>query len=281
VALSGGRMLGAVATERGVWVSEAGSSGRFAAARRISANRAVPVSMDAVGLGGNGVAVAWTAASGNYTGAVAPTKIWIAQGSGKSAPTKAKVAITVPSGHRVDQVALARGKSGPTLGWIESWYDQRGAYHSRVEVSDIGSGKPSPRPLSPDGRIASGLSLASDAAGDEGAVWESCKVGAACTVQGAGRPAGSSFSGTKTLGGIDPDQQPSLAMAPTGQVLAGWAKGGHPVASVGFGKPTVLSKTTYAYAVTVAYGPRKAALAAWDQGTLNPSVVAAEYRAGG
>jgi hypothetical protein len=278
--LAGGRMVAAVATERGVWVSQSSKSDQFAGVHRISPNKAVPVSMDAAWLGGAGSAVAWTAASGNYTGAIMPTRIWVAQGTASHAPSGAKVKITVPSGHRIDQVALGSGKSGPTVAWIESWYDPMGAYHSRVEVSDIGSGKPSPRPLSPDGRIASGLSLVSDADGDQGAVWESCKVGGTCTVQGAGRPSGSSFSGLKTLGAIDPGQQPSLAMSPSGQLLAGWTRGGHPVASIGFGKATVLSKTTYAYAVNVAYGPRRTALAAWDQGTLNPSVVAAEYRAG-
>ncbi len=99
-------------------------------------------------------------------------------------------------------------------------------------------------------------------------------------MQGAGRAAGGSFSGARTLGSIDPTQQPSLAISPSGQLIAGWTQGGRPMASVGFGKPQALSSTTYAYAVTVAYGPKHVALATWDQGTLNPSVVAAAYRAG-
>ena len=118
-----------------------------------------------------------------------------------------------------------------------------------------------------------------DASGDQGAVWESCTAAGSCMVQGAGRPAGGRFSGVKTLGPIDPTQQPSLAISPSGQLVAGWARGGHPVASVGFGKSKVLSRTIYAYAVSVAYGPKHVALAAWDQGTLNPSVVASAYRA--
>jgi hypothetical protein len=277
--LAGGRMMAAVATERGVWVAQSVRSDRFARDRRVSPNRQAPVSMDAAWLGGGDSAVAWSAGSGNVTGATVPTRIWVANGSATHAPSGAKVAITVPSGHRIDQVALARAHSGATLAWIESWYDKRGAYHARVMVSDIGP-HPSPRPLSSSARIASGLSLAGDASGDQGAVWESCTSGGACTVQGAGRPAGGKFSGAKTLGGIDPTQQPSLAIAPSGQLVAGWALRGHPVASVGFGKPKVLSRTTYAYAVTVAYGPKHVALAAWDQGTLHPSVVAAAYHAG-
>jgi hypothetical protein len=275
--LAGGRMMAAIATERGVWVSQSVASNRFAGDVRISPNRQVPVSMDAAWLGGQSSAVAWSAGSGNVTGATVPTRIWVATGSAKHAPDHAKVAITVPSGHRIDQVALARGLSGPTLAWIESWYDKRGAYHSRVMVSDVGK-HPSPRPLSPAGRIAAGLSLAGDGSGDQGAVWESCTAAGSCTVQGAGRPAGGTFSGVKTLGAIDPTQQPSLAISPSGQLAVGWARGGHPVASVGFGKAKVLSRTTYAYAVTVAYGPRHVALETWDQGTLNPSVVASAYR---
>jgi hypothetical protein len=276
--LAGGRMLAAVATERGVWVSQSVASNRFVGDQRISPNRQLPVSMDAASLGGSGSVVAWSAGSGNVAGATVPSRIWVADGTAKHAPAHAKVAVTVPSGHRIDQVALARAHSGATLAWIESWYDKRGAYHARVMTSDIGS-HPSPRPLSPAGRIASGLSLAGDASGDQGTVWESCTAGGSCTVQGAGRPAGGRFSGLKTLGAIDPTQQPSLAIAPSGQLLAGWARGGHPVASVGFGRVTALSETTYAYAVTVAYGPKHVALASWDQGTLNPSVVASAYRA--
>jgi hypothetical protein len=274
VTLAGGRMLAAIATERGVWVSQSAKSDQFGAQ-----------SMDAAWLGKDDSVVAWTAGSGNVAGATVPRQILIAEGSSGGAPKRAHVAITVPPGHRVDQLSAAGSAKGATLAWIESWYDKRGAYHSQVEVADVGDigshppPHPSVRALSPSGRIASGLTLVADTAGDQGATWESCTSAGACTVQGAGRAAGGSFSGAHTLGPIDPSQQPSLAISPSGQLIAGWEQGGHPVASVGFGKPQVLSSTTYAYAVTVAYGPRRAALATWDQGTLNPSVVAVAYRA--
>jgi hypothetical protein len=277
--LAGGRMLAAIATERGVWVSQSAKADQFGGQRRISPSGQVPVSMDAAWLGGGSSVVAWTAGSGNVTGATVPRQIFVAQGSSSGAPKGAHVAITVPSGHRIDQLSVARGANGATLAWIESWYDGRGAYHSRVEVADVGA-HPSARALSPDGRIASGLTLVADPAGDQGATWESCTTAGSCTVQGAGRPAGGSFSGAHTLGSIDPTQQPSLAISPGGQLIAGWEQGGHPIASVGFGKPQVLSSTTYAYAVTVAYGPKHVALATWDQGTLNPSLVATAYAAG-
>jgi hypothetical protein len=279
VTLAGGRMLAAIATERGVWVSQSANSDQFGAQHRISSNGQVPVSMDAAWLGKDNSVVGWTAGSGNVTGATTPRQILVAEGSGAGAPKGAHVVITVPSGHRVDQLSVARSANGATLAWVESWYDGRGTYHSRVEVADVGS-HPSVRTLSPDGRIASGLTLVSDPAGDQGATWESCTTAGSCTVQGAGRPAGGSFSGTRTLGSIDPTQQPSLAISPGGQLIVGWEQGGHPLASVGFGKPQVLSSTTYAYAVAVAYGPKRVALVTWDQGTLNPSVVAAAYAAG-
>jgi hypothetical protein len=68
-------------------------------------------------------------------------------------------------------------------------------------------------------------------------------------------------------------------------VSVGWVRGGHPVAAVGaassgrFGSARVLSASTFALDLTVAFGPRREALVAWTQGTLNPSVVAAAYRA--
>ncbi len=44
-----------------------------------------------------------------------------------------------------------------------------------------------------------------------------------------------------------------------------------------FGGPVTLSSTTFALDLTVAFGAGGAGLAAWTQGTLNPSVVGAAY----
>jgi hypothetical protein len=183
----------------------------------------------------------------------------------------------VPAGHRIDELAVARHGNGSTLAWIESWYDKKGAYHSRAEAADLAK-HPHARALSPDNRLASGLTFDDDPAGDQGAAWESCTTSDACTVQPAGRPAKGSFGSARTLGAIDAYQSPSLTVSPKGQVVIGWVRGGHPVASVGFGSPSVLSSTTFASDTTVAFGPKNVALAAWIQGTLNPSVVAAAYR---
>ncbi|MGH2859002.1 MAG: hypothetical protein ACRDMJ_16125, partial [Solirubrobacteraceae bacterium] len=84
----------------------------------------------------------------------------------------------------------------------------------------------------------------------------------------------------RTLGSVDPSQAPALAIGPGGETVVGWVRAGAPFAAVAarpggaFGRRAGLSATTYAYDVAVAAGSRGRALAAWTQGTLNPSVVA-------
>jgi hypothetical protein len=137
------------------------------------------------------------------------------------------------------------------------------------------------RNLSPANRLASGLSFAGDTAGDQAIAWESCTFQAACQTQVDGRGAKGSFGPVRTLGSIDASQSPGLAVGPHGQVLVGWVHGGKPVAATapapgrGFGGPATLSSTTFALDLTVGYGSGGQALAAWTQGTLNPSVVGA------
>jgi len=276
VGLAGGQMMAAVGTERGVWVSQSVRGDRFGAQHLLSDAGQELVSMSAAWLGGGSSIVAWTAGRG-VIGAIAPRAIDYAVGSRRQAPHGARVALTVPAGHRIDELAVARRGNGSTLAWIESWYDKRGGYHSRVEAADLVK-HPQIRALSPDNRLASGLVFDDDPAGDQGAAWESCTSSDACTVQAAGRPAKGSFGSARTLGAIDAYQSPSLTVSSKGQVVIGWARGGHPVASVGFGSPSVLSSTTFATDTTVAFGPTNVALVTWIQGTLNPSVVAAAYR---
>ena len=98
-------------------------------------------------------------------------------------------------------------------------------------------------------------------------------------MQAVGRPARGRFGSTRTLGAVDATEPPSLAISPTGQIVIGWVRGGHPVASVGFGAPSVLSATTYATAIDLAYGPRRVALAAWVGNTLHPEISGAAYSA--
>jgi hypothetical protein len=280
--LGDGQMLATVATERGVWVVQSSRGNRFATPHRVSGVRQEPESMAAAWLGGERTIVAWTAGTGT-AGATSARSIDVAIGSRTSAPGHARVALTVASGHEIDELGVARRGSTATLAWIESWFDRQGDYHSEVRAADL-SAHPRIRTLSPANRLASGLSFAAGSAGDQGVAWQSCTVNASCTVQSAVRGAQAAFAGVSSLGASDPSESPAVSVGPRGQVLVGWVKGGRPTASVGsasrrrFGLAQALSSSTYAADLTVAFGPRSQALAAWTQGTLNPSVVGAAYR---
>jgi hypothetical protein len=284
VPLAGGRMLAAVATERGVWTLQSGRGHRFTGRRRLTTAGQAPESLAAGWLGGENSLVAWTAATGP-AGFADPRSIFFSQGSKHSAPRRTHTLLRAGAGHRIDELAVARRRSGATAAWVESWYDRAGSFQSQVRAADFGS-RPQIRSLSPAAGLAAGLSFAADAAGAQAAAWKICNGGGSCTVHAATRRPSGSFGASVSLGSIDASQTPALTVGPHGQVLVGWVRGGHPVAAVGsagrrlFGAPRVLSASVYALDMTVDFGPRSEALAAWTQGTLNPSVVAASYHSG-
>ncbi|MFZ0040079.1 MAG: hypothetical protein WAK93_02135 [Solirubrobacteraceae bacterium] len=273
--LADGQMMAAVATQRGVWVVQSSRSNRFGAQHLLTGKGAQPESLAAAWLGGEQTVVAWTEG--------AARTIYVATGSRAKAPGHPRAALSLPAGHSIDELAVARRGSGATLTWTESWFDRGGAYHSQVQAADL-AGHPRIRTLSSPARLASGLSFGADAAGDQGAAWESCTANASCAVQTARRGPKARFGGVSNLGSIDPSQSPSLAVGQRGQVMVAWVRGGRPVAAVGsasrgrFGSATSLSTSTYAADITAAFGRGSQALAAWTQGTLNTSVVGAAYR---
>jgi hypothetical protein len=278
--LKNGAMLAAVATERGVWVIQSARSDRFGAQHLLTRGGLMPETLDAAWLGGQDTIVAWTAAKG-VAGQAAPRTISYALGAKTHPPRGVKSAVTVPAGHRIDELTLAPRHGGATAAWVESWSDKSGAFHSIVRVMDIAP-HAMVRDLSAANRLASGLSFAGDLAGDQEAAWESCTFQASCQVAADGRGAGGAFGAVRTLGSIDASQQPAVAVGGGGRVLAGWVRGGHPMAATSaaagrpFGAPATLSSTTFALDLTVAVGSgRGGGLAAWTQGTLNPSVVGA------
>jgi hypothetical protein len=279
--LGGGRMLAAVATERGVWVAQSARGDRFGQQHRLTGASQTPESLVAAWLGGDATVVAWTAGPGP-AGAADPRSLYYANGTRSASPRREHTALTVASGHRIDEVGVARSKGGETVAWIESWFDRGGTYHAEVKTLDIGP-HAAVHTVSPGGRVASGLTLDGDAAGDQSISWASCTVAGACTAQVAVRGAGGQFGPSRTLGALDPSETPASSVGPNGQVVAGWISAGRPVASVeaapgrGFGAPTPLSSTTFALDIAVGFGPKRRALAAWTQGTLNPSVVGAAY----
>ena len=277
--LADGQMLALVATERGVWVLQSTAANRFASPHRLTAAGQLPAAISAAWLGGESTVVAWTAGSG-LVGESDPRSIYLAYGSRTRAPRTVTTAITIPAGHRIDELSIAPRAGAPTLAWIESWSDASGGYHSLVRATDVGA-RATVRTLSPAGRLASGLTLAGDQAGDQAISWESCTFSDSCSVTVAMRPAASTFQGARTLGALDPSQAPALAVGPAGQVLLAWIRGGQPIAATAsspkhsFGATVTLSPSRYAGEIAAAVGPRRRALAAWTQGTLNPSLVAA------
>lgn len=283
VVLGDARMVAAVATEQGVWTLQSNRARRFTGKRRLTRAGQSAQSLSSAWLGGESSLVAWTAASGP-PGSANPRSISYAEGSRASGPRASHVLLTIPATHRIDELDVARRRSSATAAWVESWYDGRGNFHSQIRAADFGS-RPSARSLSAASGQASGLGLAANAAGAQAASWETCNGSGACSVRVATRGVKGRFGFPVALGAIDPTQTPSVAVGPSGQVVVGWVRDGHPVAAVGsaasgrFGSARVLSPTTYALDLTVAFGPRRDALAAWTQGTLNPSVVAADYRA--
>jgi hypothetical protein len=277
--LRNGAMLAAVATERGVWVIQSAKADRFGGQHLLTRGGQMPETLDAAWLGGESTIVAWTAATG-VAGQAAPRRMSYALGARTHAPRAVKTAVTVPAGHRIDELAVASRHGGATAAWVESWSDKSGAFHSVVRVMDIAP-HATPRNLSPANRLASGVSFAGDVAGDQALAWQSCTAQAACQTQVDGRGAHGAFGPARTLGAIDPSQEPAVAVGARGQALVGWVRGGHPVAAAApgagrrFGAPVTLSATTFALDLTVGLGARGAGMAAWTQGTLNPSVVGA------
>ncbi len=275
----GGGMLAAVATQRGVWAAQANANGKFTPAVRLSSTGA-PADVAAAALPGGGGAVAWSVATGGYE--AQPEQILFATGSAISAPSRVRVAVTVPAGYSIDQLALEPGADGPTLAWVESWYDTLGKFHSAVEVRDLtGSGQA--QTVSPSFELASDLAFAANAAGDQVLAYDGCSDSGACVARAATRRAGSVFGGALYLGSVDPSQSVATAISSQGQALVGWIDAGHVLAAAHqlraarFGRARVVSGTSYAADLTLAFGPGRDALAAWTQGTVDPVIAGAAF----
>jgi hypothetical protein len=280
--LAGGRLLAAIGTERGVWVAQLGGGARSAATHRLTDLGARPGALAMTSLRRGGTAVAWTATS--FAGAEpGPRRIYLAIGSRLRAPGGAHVAITVPTGHQVDELGLAAGRSAPRGAWIESWFDRHGVYRSRPVLADLARGSKA-MPLGAAGELASGLSFTANAHGDQLLAWRACSRAGSCAVRAAVRSAGGRLGPARRIGLIDPSQQPVAAIAPDGESLVGWIAGGHPMIaerSPGanrFGAGRAISSTVFAADLALAFGPAGRAIAAWTQGTVAQSLVAAVYR---
>lgn len=281
--LPGRRLLAAIATAGGIWVAQSSGGSRFGPTRRLTASGVVPWALATTSLPGGRTVVAWTATA-EQTFATAPQSIAIARGTAQHAPSGAGVAVTVPAGHQIDELAMARAADfKPTAAWIESWYDAQGTYHSVVSTADLGLTVDVTSFAEPSA-FPSGLSLAADARGDQVLTWSSCDPLGSCIADAAVRAGGQRFGRPVALGSIDASQAPAATVAPNGQMLVGWISGGDLVIAdrrspkTGFSSPRTVSASGAATDPALAFEADGDAIAVWSQGTATESVMAAIHR---
>lgn len=277
-----GRWLAVIGTEHGVQETQSDTRGRFGRRRLLTPRVSAVHSVDATGLRGRHTEVVWTAAPTVF--GPLPQVIYRAGGSAASVPGPARVAITAPRGHAVDEVRVAADGAVPTVAWIESWFaTSDGSFQSRAYWADL-RGTPHPHPLSPPGQLASGLSLASG--GDaQVAAFRSCTRANVCVLRAALRPSHHSFAPSQRLPAIDATQNPAVAASPTGQALVGYiSPTGHVLAaSAGprsrrFAAAKLISSSNDGADLALSFDPTGAsAVAAWTQGSAKESVVGADF----
>ena len=280
----------ALGSMNGVWVQRSPAAGGRAPgpARRLTAATDQPTTLTAAALSRGRSLVAWTANAG--PAAPGPRALVVARGSQTSAPQSPRTALRVPANHEIDELDAAGGSQvktgGPaegTVAYVESWFDRAGAFHAQVAAADL-KAPVRPRAFPIAGRLASGVSLASDARGDQVLAWKACDSFGGCRAEAVGRAAGRRFGAVTGLGAVDASESPVAAVAPNGEAVVGWVANGHvfaaeqPRPGARFAPVHRVSATNYATGLTLAFAPRGGALAAWTQGTLNSSVMAATLR---
>ncbi len=285
-----GRLMAAVATERGVWVAQSSKAGRFRAAHLLTSSDARPEAISAAPLAAGGAIVAWTELDRRSS---TPHQVFVASGATDSAPSGAHAALSVPSAHRIDELSIVGSATpagsgpahtfGPTLAWIESWYDKRGRYRSEVQVADLAHPKQT-RSFAVPGEIPSALSFAESARGDQLLNWKACDIGGSCSVRVVLRRAGRRFGTPKRLGSVDTGEEPAATLAPNGAGLVGWIDRGRvlaaglPRSTARFAAPRVVSDTGLDDGLALGFGPTGTALAVWSEGTPAPEVFGAVYK---
>jgi hypothetical protein len=280
----GKRLLAAVASEHGVWVSQTNDKGHFGAVRSLNVKHGWPQLLAATALTGNKTIVVWTALTSQF--ASGPSGIYLAAGGGTGLPSHPHITLSVPSGHEIDELQLIGRGSAPTVAWIESWYDAAGHFHSQAYAEDL-AGTRSEQTLSSPPALASGLSLAAGADGTEAATFRTCTTAGACEVHAVVRRPGHRFGGASAIGPTDAAQTPVVAVGAKGAVVASWVANGSVVAATAapgagrLGPPVTVSGTMFASNLALGFAPSGTlGLLAWTQGTENQSILAAHYNAG-
>ena len=187
-----GRLLSAIATTEGVWVELASPKGKPAPARMLTPKPRGAA--DAVGDVAQGQPDARRL--DRRSGAAGDRRPRLGSWSPRARPTRAPhgphVALRVAAGHQIDELALGRGRSGATAAWVESFYDAAGLLHSQVSVADL-TRSPRAKTFAIAGQLASGVSLASNAAGAQLLAWKVCDVSGSCSVEAVTRDSGKRF----------------------------------------------------------------------------------------
>jgi hypothetical protein len=188
----------------------------------------------------------------------------------------------VPPGHQIDELALAPGRASATAAFVESWFDRSGGFHSQAVVADLGS-RPA-RSLPSGGQLASDVQIAGNRRGDQVVAWKACDTTPDCSVWAALRQGGGRFGRAIQLGPTDADQDPVVAISPSGLAIVSWIGSGRVVAawgSVSGGRltgPRMLSSTGDESAPALGFSPTGQALAVWVQGTVAPQLMGALFR---
>ena len=280
----GKRLLAALASEHGVWVTQTNSGGHFGAVRGLNVNGAWPQLLAATALADGKTIVVWTALASQF--ASGPSSINLAASDGVGLPAHPHVTLSVPAGHEIDELQLVAHGQVPTVAWIESWYDGSGHFHSQAYAEDLTATR-SERSLSSPSELASGLSLAAGANGTEAAVFRTCTAAGTCSMHAVVRRPGRRFGAAQSIGPIDSTQTPVVAVGATGSVVASWISGGSVLAATTgpgasrLGAPVTVSGTAFASNLALGFGPTgSSAMLAWIQGTDNQSVIGARFSAG-
>jgi hypothetical protein len=278
VALGSGELLAAIATQRGLWIAQSDRHGNFpeGSVRPMQFSGA-PAGLAATVVGSGGGVVAWSDVQSSVQSE--PRRILYAVGAPRSAPLTAHAAVSVPADKGIDELALAPARVGATVTWVESWVDASGTFHSVVMAHDLRHR--AVVQVSPAGVLASGLSFAGDAAGDQVVAWDACSPTGTCSVQASIRPAGGRFGAAQTVSPSDPIEVPSAAISKTGKALVGWVRRGDVLAATrrlrarSFGPARTVSGAGDDYDVNVGFAPSGSALAAWTSNPDAPDLFAA------
>lgn len=269
-----GRVLAVDSSAAGISVAAARGAGRFGLAhligRHVFTIATGVLSFTADALGGVS-AVAYSTFFGN--------RLQLAVAAPGLTPDRARTVVAIPSSEMFDDYKLAIHGASIGLAWVHG--PQNGG-SERVEVADVGPTGSAVRPRTLGAGSAGRVALAGNHRGEEIVGWAACRR--RCPLQVQARRGGGALGAPQTLGYLDKDEVPLVALSPNGDGLVVWVQRGRVRAAkltpgtLRFGTRT-RSRPPGAGGPALVYGPRGEAIAVWSQGPF-PRVEAAVFRAG-